>query len=71
MEAEVITGQDLTIVGSLREMAVGDTLEFPPGKTDYLRNLVSQRLIEERLAGMRWKVSLRIEEGVTEVERTA
>lgn len=63
--------QDLTIVGSLREMEVGDTLEFPPAKTDYLRNLVSQRLVDERLSGMRWRVSLDFDAGITLVERTA
>lgn len=67
-----ITGtESLTIADSLRTMEVGEQMEFSPLKTQYLRNLVSQRMVEERLAGMRWRVEFLLDDGKTVVTRTA
>lgn len=71
METTTTMQEPVTITDTLRRMEVGEKVEFPPSKTDYLRNIVSQRLIEERVAGMRWHVRLDMENAVTTVERTA
>lgn len=60
-----------TVTDTLRNMEVGDRVEFPPSQTDYLRNLISQRMIPERVAGMRWTVNFFLSESVTVVTRTA
>lgn len=52
-------------------MDVGEVLKFPAGRSPYLRNLVSQRLINERLEGQAWTVNLDMENGITIVTRTA
>lgn len=52
-------------------MEVGQVLKFPAGRSPYLRNLVSQRLINERLEGQAWTVNLDMENGITIVTRTA
>lgn len=52
-------------------MDVGEVLKFPAGRSPYLRNLVSQRLINERLEGKAWAVNLDMENGITIVTRTA
>lgn len=65
------THEQETVAGTLRNMEVGDKVEFPPAQTDYLRNLTSQRMVPERIAGMRWAVNFILAEGVTVVTRTA
>lgn len=60
-----------TAIDQLRGMAVGEILEFPAERSPYLRNLVSQRLIGERLEGKTWSVNLNMEQGKTIVTRTA
>ncbi len=60
-----------TASDQLRRMNVGDSLEFPAERSPYLRNLVSQRLIAERLEGKKWEVNLVMEKGLTIVTRTA
>lgn len=60
-----------TTIDQLRAMNVGDTLEFPAERSPYLRNLVSQRLISERIEGKAWSVNLNMEQCVTIVTRTA
>ena len=60
-----------TIIDQLRQMNVGDTASFPAEKSPYLRNLVSQRLIAERLEGKDWSVNLDMKNGLTNVTRTA
>ncbi len=60
-----------TAADQLRQMNVGDLLEFPAERSPYLRNLVSQRLIAERLEGKKWEVNLVMEKGLTIVTRTA
>lgn len=67
MEAE----KEISVIDQLRQMDVGEILEFPAGRSPYLRNLVSQRLIDERLEGQSWTVNLCMEKGVTTVTRTA
>ena len=64
METTTTMQEPVTITDTLRKMEVGEKVEFPPSKTDYLRNIVSQRLIEEH-------VRLDMENAVTTVERTA
>ena len=61
----------VTAIDQIRSMNVGDSLEFPAERSVYLRNLVSQRLIAERLEGKAWTVNLCMEQGVTIVTRTA
>lgn len=61
----------VTAIDQIRSMNVGDVLEFPAERSVYLRNLVSQRLIGERLEGKSWSVNLCMEKGVTIVTRTA
>lgn len=63
--------KDMSIIDQLRQMDVGQILEFPAGRSPYLRNLVSQRLIDERLEGQAWSVNLCMEKGITIVTRTA
>ena len=65
METTTKTPQE-TVTDTLRNMEVGDRVEFPPSQTDYLRNL-----IPERVAGMRWTVNFFLSESVTVVTRTA
>lgn len=60
-----------TAIDKLRQMEVGDTLQFPAERSPYLRNLVSQRLIAERIEGKKWSVNLDMQQGVTIVTRTA
>lgn len=60
-----------TAIDQLRQMEVGDTLQFPAERSPYLRNLVSQRLIAERIEGKKWSVNLDMQQGVTIVTRTA
>ena len=60
-----------TAADQLRQMNVGDLLEFPAERSPYLRNLVSQRLIAERLEGKKWEVNLVMEKGLTIVTRIA
>lgn len=69
METTVETKE--TAIDQLRSMNVGDVLEFPAERSPYLRNLVSQRLIGERLEGKAWSVNLNMEQGTTIVTRTA
>ncbi len=63
--------KDMSVIDQLRQMDIGQILEFPAGKSPYLRNLVSQRLIDERLEGQAWSVNLCMEKGITIVTRTA
>jgi hypothetical protein len=63
--------KDMSVIDQLRQMDVGQILEFPAGRSPYLRNLVSQRLIDERLEGQAWSVNLCMERGITIVTRTA
>lgn len=58
-------------IDQLRQMEVGDTLQFPAERSPYLRNLVSQRLIAERIEGKKWSVNLDIKKGITIITRTA
>jgi hypothetical protein len=39
---------------SIRNMKVGDELEFPIAKADTIRTIVWTRLLPERSNGMRW-----------------
>lgn len=66
-----IAEKEVSVIDQLRQMDVGQMLEFPAGRSPYLRNLVSQRLINERLDGHAWTVNLDMENGVTIVTRTA
>ena len=63
--------KEVSVIDHLRLMDVGEILEFPAGRSPYLRNLVSQRLINERLEGKAWSVNLDMEKGITIVTRTA
>lgn len=62
--------KEVSVIDQLRSMNVGDVLEFPAERSPYLRNLVSQRLIGERLEGKAWSVNLCMEQGTTIVTRT-
>ena len=68
---EMTTETKVTAIDQIRSMNVGDEIEFPAERSVYLRNLVSQRLISERLEGKAWSVNLNMEQGVTIVTRTA
>lgn len=68
MEAEVIENN---IIGSIREMGIGDEIEFPLSKAPYIRNAIAQRLMPERQAGCRWSTVASVEEGTIVVKRTA
>ena len=68
---ETTLEKEVSVIDQLRQMDVGQMLEFPAGRSPYLRNLVSQRLINERLDGQAWSVNLDMENGVTIVTRTA
>lgn len=68
---ETTIEKEMTVIDQLRQMDVGQSLEFPAGRSPYLRNLVSQRLIDERLNGQAWTVNLDMENGITIVTRTA
>lgn len=68
---ETTLDKELSIIDQLRQMDVGQVLKFPAGRSPYLRNLVSQRLINERLEGQAWTVNLDMENGITIVTRTA
>ena len=66
---ETTLEKEVSVIDQLRQMDVGQTFEFPAGRSPYLRNLVSQRLIDERLAGQAWTVNLLMEKGITIVTR--
>ncbi|MSS16242.1 hypothetical protein [Sodaliphilus pleomorphus] len=68
---ETTLDKELSVIDQLRQMGVGEVLKFPAGRSPYLRNLVSQRLINERLEGQAWTVNLDMENGITIVTRTA
>ena len=68
---ETTLDKELSVIDQLRQMDVGEVLKFPAGRSPYLRNLVSQRLINERLEGQAWSVNLDMENGITIVTRTA
>ena len=39
---------------AIRSMAVGDELQFPATRAEYIRTITGSRLIPERQSGMRW-----------------
>lgn len=43
---------------TIRNMKVGDELEFPIEKANTIRTIVWTRLLPERLRGMRWSTVL-------------
>ena len=59
------------IIGSIREMSIGDEIEFPLTKATYIRNAIAQRLQPERQAGCRWSTVSSVEEGTIVVKRIA
>ncbi len=59
------------IIGSIREMCIGDEIEFPLSKAPYIRNAIAQRLMPERQAGCRWSTVASVEEGTIIVKRIA
>ena len=59
------------IIGSIREMCIGDEIEFPLSKAPYIRNAIAQRLMPECQAGCRWSTVASVEEGTIIVKRIA
>lgn len=59
------------IIGSIREMGIGDEIEFPLSKAPYIRNAIAQRLMPERQAGCRWSTVASVEDGTIIVKRIA
>ena len=68
MEALVVSEN---IIGSIREMCIGDEIEFPLSKAPYIRNVIAMRLMPERKAGCRWSTATSVEDGTIIVKRTA
>lgn len=60
-----------SIIGSIREMDIGDSIAFPLSKAVYIRTAISQRLLSERQAGCKWSTSTSVEEGTFTVKRIA
>lgn len=56
---------------SIRNMKVGDELEFPIAKADTLRTIIWTRLLPERQSGMRWSSTVDREEGKISIKRIA
>jgi hypothetical protein len=54
---------------SIRQMNVGDELEFPIAKANTLRTIVWTRLLPERAKGMRWSSTVDREEGTITIKR--
>lgn len=60
-----------TIIGTIREMGIGDEVQFPIEKTMYIRNAIDSRLMAERQAGCAWTTVTDREDGVIIVKRIA
>lgn len=58
------------IVGTIRDMKIGDAVQFPIEKTPYIRVALYSRLLPERKAGCRWSTSTDNELGTVTVRRT-
>lgn len=56
---------------TIRQMKVGDELEFPIAKADTLRTIIWSRLLPERMSGMRWSSTVDREEGTITIKRIA
>jgi len=59
------------IVGTIREMNIGDEVQFPIEKTPYIRVALYNHLMPERQAGCRWTTLTDKEEGTVIVKRIA
>lgn len=68
---ETLVETESNIIGSIREMCIGDEIEFPLSKAPYIRNAIAQRLMPERQAGCRWSTVASVEEGTIVVKRIA
>lgn len=66
METKTINTTD-----SIRNMKVGDELEFPITKADTIRTIVWTRLLPERSRGMRWSSIVDREGGKISIKRIA
>ena len=71
IEMETLVETESNIIGSIREMGIGDEIEFPLSKAPYIRNAIAQRLMPERQAGCRWSTVASVEEGTIVVKRIA
>lgn len=60
-----------SIVGTIREMNIGDEVQFPIEKTPYIRVALYVHLMPERQAGCRWSTLTDRDEGTVIVRRTA
>lgn len=68
---ETVEALENNIIGSIREMSIGDEISYPLSKAPYIRNAIAQRLMPERQAGCRWATVAIVEEGTIVVKRTA
>lgn len=73
MEQKEIKIATLGIVDEFRRMNVGDVVRFPADKYNYnsIRSTPSTSLVQERMAGQRWKTRIDFDNKCVEVTRTA
>jgi len=63
--------QKQTIIDAVRSMEVGDQLTYDCKQRNYIKDLVSMRLMPERREGKRWSVATDRERWQVTVTRTA
>lgn len=58
-----------TITQQLRELHVGESIDFPIEKSTSVKNTIYSNLMPERSGGARWSVCNSVEEGIVKVSR--